>query len=245
MNRARILAILLIALTAAAIFAVALLRIGETRRLHVEPDRAVYPIVGVDLSAHNGNIDFERLAADSIRFAFLKASEGTTFRDPRFIENYQKARQAGIKVGAYHFFRFDCDGYLQGRNFLEAVDSLDLDLPLAIDLEEANNPEGVDTDSIVESLRGMIIALEGSQRNVIIYTNKRGLSRFIRDRFDEMPVWVCSFTDPPIPSDDWVLWQHSHESCVDGVSGPVDLNTFNGDEPQWRRWLEDMNSPRQ
>lgn len=245
MNRARILAILLILLTAAAIFAVALLRLGETRRLHVEPDRKAYPIAGVDLSAHNGNIDFERVAADGISFAFLKASEGTSFRDPKFAENYRNAKESGIKVGAYHFFRFDSDGYEQGRNFLGAVDSLELDLPLAIDIEEANNPDGVDTEIIVEALRGMIIALEGSRRNVIIYTNKRGLSRFIRDRFDEMPVWVCSFTDPPIPSGDWTLWQHSHESRVDGVDGSVDLNTFNGDATQWSRWLEDMKSPRQ
>lgn len=245
MNRARLLAIMLITLTAAAIFAVAFLRIGETRRLHVEPDREAYPIVGVDLSAHNGNIDFERVAADGISFAILKASEGTSFRDPKFADNYKNARNAGIKVGAYHFFRFDSDGYLQGRNFLEVVDSLDMDLPLVIDLEEANNPDGIDTDSIVRSLRGMIIALEAQQRKVVIYTNKRGLSRFIRDRFDEMPVWVCSFTDPPIPSDNWILWQHSHEGNVDGVEGSVDLNTFNGDRSQWMRWLEDMSAQRQ
>lgn len=245
MNYARQLAIIIIALTASAILAVALLRLSDSRRHHIDVSRDTYPIVGIDISAHNGHVDFDSVASSGISFVFLKATEGTTFRDSKFKSNYDAARKAGLKVGAYHFFRFDSDGYLQGRNFLDAIDSLYTDLPLAIDIEEANNPDNITTDNIIESLRGMIITLESSGRKVIIYTNKRGLSRFIRRRLDEMPVWVCSFTDPPIPSDDWVLWQHSHESHIDGVKGSVDLNTFNGDSLCWVRWLEDMNSPGQ
>lgn len=237
MNKARYIAIALIALTAAGIFTVAVWRITATRRPHVELQRDRFPVVGVDLSAHNGDIDFGRVAADGVDFAFLKASEGVTFRDPKFRANYDAAREAGLKTGAYHFFRFDCDGYEQGRNFLASVDSLHFDLPLAIDIEEWSNPEECSTDKVVEALRGMIFALEGSGRKVILYTNKRGFNRFIKGHLEEMPVWVCSFTNPPFASDDWVLWQHSHESTVDGIRGKVDLNTFNGDSLTWEKWL--------
>ena len=88
----------------------------------------------------------------------------------------------------------------------------------------------------------MIFALEGCGRNVILYTNKRGYERFVRGRLDEMPVWVCSFTNPPITTDNWVLWQHSHESHVDGIKGKVDLNTFNGDIISWEIWLDSINA---
>lgn len=242
MNHARQIAIAIIAVTAAAIFAVGAWRMTGSRRAHVEVERERFPIVGVDLSAHNGEVDFKRVAADGVNFVFLKATEGSTFKDPKFNANYEAARRAGLTVGAYHFFRFDSDGYEQGRNFLETVDSLALDLPLAIDIEEWGNPECDDTEAVVEALRGMIFALEGGRHKVIIYTNKNGYTRFVRGRLEEMPVWVCSFTNPPMPSDEWLLWQHSHESHVDGIDGPVDLNTFNGDSSSWAAWLSEMST---
>ena len=120
----------------------------------------------------------------------------------------------------------------------------DLDLPLAIDIEEWGNPENCSTDKVVESIRGMIFALEGCRHKVILYTNKRGYERFVRGRLDEMPVWVCSFTNPPITTDNWTLWQHSHESHIDGIKGKVDLNTFNGDSLSWETWLDAVNNER-
>lgn len=237
MNRARNIAIAIIALTGIAILAVATGRIVERQRRHVDVERERYPMTGIDISAHNGDVDFSKVAADGVDFVFLKATEGISFRDPKFMENYKGARDAGIKVGAYHFFRFDCDGYEQGRNFLSAVDGLQLDLPLAIDIEEWGNPEGHSTDEIASLLRGMIISLEGSGRKVILYTNKKGYTRFVSDRFDDMPVWLCSFTNPPIAGKEWLIWQHSHQSHVDGIDGEVDLNTFNGDSCSWEQWL--------
>ena len=242
MNRARHIAIILIALTAAAIFTVAVMRICASRRPHVELTRDIFPVMGIDLSAHNGDVEFDKVAASGVSFVFLKATEGASVRDPKFRTNHAAARNAGIKVGAYHYFRFDCDGYEQGRNFLDAVDSLELDLPLAIDIEEWGNNDDFSTERVAESIRGMIFALEGCGRNVILYTNKRGYERFVRGRLDEMPVWVCSFTNPPITTDNWVLWQHSHESHVDGIKGKVDLNTFNGDIISWEIWLDSINA---
>lgn len=239
-NRARHIAIGLIAVTAIAIFAVAAYRLAGTRRPHIDLEREHYPIVGVDLSAHNGDVDFQKVAEAGVSFVFLKATEGTTFRDSKFRKNYFAARDAGLKVGAYHFFRFDSDGYDQGRNFLETVDSLDFDLPLAIDVEEWSNPDDLPTEKIALNIRAMIFSLEGCRRKVILYTNKRGYDRFVRNRLEEMPMWVCSFTNPPIDSDNWQLWQHSHESHIDGIKGKVDLNTFNGDSLTWLKWLDEM-----
>ena len=68
-------------------------------------------------------------------------------------------------------------------------------------------------------------------------TDAVGGHRFIRGHFDDTGLWVCSFTDPPISRADWLLWQHSHSGRVDGVAGPVDLNTFCGDSAAWRTAL--------
>lgn len=237
MNRAAKIAIAIIAVTGMMIFAVATGRIFGSRVPHVDLPRDEFPVMGVDLSSHNGDVDFGRVSRGGVDFVFLKASEGETFRDAKFAVNYDSARVAGLKVGAYHFFRFDCDGDLQGINFLASVGDRRLDLPLAIDVEEWGNPAGYTTDEVVRALRRMIFRLEGCGHSVIVYTNKQGYQRFVRGRFDELPVWVCSFTNPPIATDSWTLWQHSHRSHVDGIDGEVDLNTFNGDSISWERWL--------
>lgn len=210
----------------------------QVRSVDVDPE--LYPVRGLDLSAHNGDIDFERISGDSIDFVMLKATEGTTFKDSRFHSNYLKARRAGIKaVGAYHFFRFDTDGEMQAINFLNSLQGKTLDLPAVIDLEEWSNPQNIATEDVVKRLRAMIECLQRNGHNVMFYTNKDGYDRFLHGRFDEFPLWICSFTDPPLgdDNDNWALWQYSHRGWTEACNSEVDLSTFNGSREEWLNWL--------
>ena len=211
----------------------------------LELSRDEYPVTGLDLSAHNGDIDFRRLTADSVDFVVLKATEGATFKAPKFQHNYQEARNAGIgAVGAYHFFKFNTDGKMQGINLLNSVQGKTLELPLVIDLEERTNPRQMPNDSIIGNLQAMIDYLESNGHAVMLYTNKDGYERFVRDRFTDYPLWICSFTKPPLPDDadtEWSLWQYSHWGWVSATDTEVDLNTFNGTREQWRQWLRTVN----
>lgn len=216
-------------------------RLRRTSGVEIERER--YPVCGIDISSHNGNIEFSEIAADSIDFVMIKASEGTNFKDPRFHDNYRKARQAGLLVGAYHFFRFDTDGKMQGLNFVHTIRGKQFDFPLIIDVEEWGNIKDTDTDLIVDRLQALIDHLETEHYSVMIYTNKDGYARFIHNRFEDYPLWICSFTDPPLNDNDrWTFWQYSHWGTVDGIETEVDLNTFNGSRDQWERWIYN-NSP--
>lgn len=235
---ARTIAIAVIVLTAAAIGAVMCYTVFSSRKPHVELNRAIYPIRGIDVSAHNGRIDFDSVAADGIDFVYIKVSEGATWQDSCFVRNYDAARRASLAVGAYHFFRFDVSGWRQGVNLISTLGGRPLQLPVAIDVEEWSNPPGVPTRQITDELRDMIDMIRRTGRPVVIYTNKSGYHRFIRSRFDDVDLWICSFTDPPITDRSrWTLWQHSHIGHVSGVRGPVDLITFNtpnlGDFTEW------------
>src|SRR5205807_9805596 len=65
-----------------------------------------FEVWGVDVSHHQHRIDWRKLTADKrIGFAYVKATEGVSFVDGRFRENWSAARRAGLRVGAYHFFR--------------------------------------------------------------------------------------------------------------------------------------------
>lgn len=81
----------------------------------MEPDRNLYPTRGIDISAHNGTIDFGKVKKAGYDFVIIKATEGTDFKDSMFSDNLRRAREAGLKVGAYHFFRFDTDGEPAGH----------------------------------------------------------------------------------------------------------------------------------
>lgn len=192
----------------------------------IEPSTVEYPIRGVDLSAHNGDIDFEAVRDAGMSFVILKATEGQSFTDKKFIENYNAARRAGLLVGAYHFFRFDCNGRVQANHFLNTIKGLEFDLPLALDVEEWGNPEGHDKADIINSLRQAIEHIELRDHRVMLYTNKGGYRKFISTNFPEYPLWICSFSDPPGP-DSWYLWQYTHRGSVDGISGHVDINILN------------------
>lgn len=197
-----------------------------------------YPISGIDVSSHNGNIDFSRVVADSITFVYIKASEGADFRDSNFYANCDSASAVGLKVGAYHFFRKNGDGALQAKNFIEATEGKKLDLPLVIDVEDWGN-ESAESEAVVKrNLQEMIAALEANNRHVMIYTNKDGYRSYIKDEFSHLDLWLCTFRHPRKVNDyNWKMLQYSHWGNVDGVDGEVDLNVFNGDSLQWEQWL--------
>lgn len=202
----------------------------RTPKLHLDVDRAMYPVKGIDLSAHNGTVDFHRVAADTVTFVMLKATEGTDFCDANFSASYAAAKEAGLLVGAYHFFRFNSPGAVQAMHFLESVEGRPLDFPLAVDVEKWGNPAAYDPDSVRARLHDMIATLRAHGHRPMIYTNKHGYEAFIKDDFADLPLWICSLSvTPSMPR--WHLWQHSHRGTVKGVDTKVDINTFNGDLP--------------
>lgn len=199
-------------------------------------DPVKYPIRGIDVSAHNGMMNLDAAAKDGVKFIFIKASEGATFRDENFRLNYQKARDADIKIGAYHFFRFDVDGISQALNLLEAVGDRHLDLGLVIDVEKSGNPGNVPQQLIQERLSSMVDFLSLKGYRVMFYTNRKGYYDYIKDNFEGFPLWICSFNSTPIYAG-WTFWQFNHRGRVKGIRGDIDINTFCGSKSEWTDFL--------
>ncbi len=197
------------------------------------PDRGKYPLRGIDISHHNGDIDFSKVAGKEadVAFVYVKATEGTDFIDPAFVSNARKSMTAGIPTGAYHFFRYDTDGELQALNFISSIRGRGFSLPPAIDVEDWGNPDGHTTALIVERLRTMTGCLLKEGYMPVIYTNLDGYHRLIKGNFDDLPLWISSFSDPPIDSDPdnlrWDIWQYSHRGDIPGVPSSTDLNVLN------------------
>ncbi len=204
-------------------------------------NRAEYPIVGIDVSSHNGDIDFDKVKADGYSFVIIKASEGLEHHDSKFAINYDNARKSGLKVGAYHFFRKDTDGLNQAKNFLETIGWRKLDLPLVVDVEDWSNAKNVEDERTQKNLDAMLDNLRSRGHKVMVYTNGDGYKKYIKDGQININLWLCAFRQPNdlkhIPHQ---LQQYSHWGRVKGIWGDVDLNVFNGSQEQWDKWLQDL-----
>ena len=211
----------------------------------VNVDRYRYPVAGIDVSKHNGEIDFEKVAADDYQFVFIKASEGKTYQDEAFNRNYQGARDAGLKVGAYHFFRKNRTGEEQAANLLNVVKDKELDLPLVIDLEDDwGNGATTSRETALKRVLEMIEILDDKGYDVMIYTNLDGYGKYYKGMLGDHDLWLCSFTSPDILTDKPHRFQQfSHEGVVDGVKGDVDLNVWRGSKREWQRYLDQVKQP--
>ena len=79
------------------------------------PDLSKFPVKGIDISRYQGDIDWDVLSKeDHVQFAFIKATEGSTYQDDLFTQNWEAAETAGVFVGAYHFFRLNRMGKTGG-----------------------------------------------------------------------------------------------------------------------------------
>ncbi|MBA4340058.1 MAG: lysozyme [Hyphomonas sp.] len=180
---------------------------------------------GIDLSHHNGPVDWGRLGTEPLEFVYLKATEGTDHIDTRFQENWQAATRLGWQVGAYHFYLLCRDGAPQAENFIRQVEVRAGTLPPAVDLEHAHNCKARGgREAALTELRVFLGALEAEYGAVpVIYTTPAFHAEWLAgEGFEAHPVWIRSLDGPPeLPH---AIWQYSMKGKVAGVEGPVDLN---------------------
>jgi len=191
------------------------------------PSPVQYPIRGVDVSRHQGLIDWNAVAESGVRFVYLKATEGGDFQDENFTVNLSGARQAGLLCGAYHFFSFKSPGLTQARNFINTVPRDACALPPAIDLEYTGNSTARPTAAdFHEQFDAFLKALRAEYgREPLIYADDE-LSRDYLDGYAFPRRWVRAVLSRPGPG--WMFWQFSERGKVPGIHGYVDMDVFDG-----------------
>ena len=142
-----------------------------------EPPRAAPSLRGIDVSHHQGAIDWPAVSRDGIDFAYLKATEGRTFTDPRFATNSRDADAAGLRVGAYHYFSLCSPGREQGQHFAATIGAqtaagVRLAMPPAVDLELLGSCSGPPArDVLLGEVRDFIDVVErATGQRVIVYS---------------------------------------------------------------------------
>lgn len=212
----------------------------------VGPGRERFPIRGIDVSHHQGRIDWPVVAASGQAFAFIKASEGADFQDTRFAENWRGARAAGLVTGAYHYFTFCAPGLLQAENFLAVAPREPLALPPAVDVEYTGNCVGWENvDEIRRELHTFVRHSEAQLGHaLLLYTTEDVWRELVPPELREHRYWLRSLWGQPGDDLDWRFWQFSDTGSVPGVRGAVDLNVFAGSAADWARFLPQAQAQR-
>ena len=189
--------------------------------------------LGIDVSYHNGTINWTAVRNGGVRYAFVRLSDGNTFNDPKFATNWAGAKQAGVIRGVYQFFRPAENVTSQADKMINAIGTYHPgDLPPVIDVEATG---GLSPSQVAARVRTWVDRVRNALGvTPIIYTGKY----FWRDEvggpssFLGNPLWIAQYTslcpDIPSPWQRWTFWQYSETGSVAGVSGKVDVNRFNG-----------------
>lgn len=238
-NRRQLHGILIAALFCA--FAIYGITINLSRRAREE-----YPVRGVDVSSYQGYIDWSEIEDSDIDFAFIKATEGSRYRDKMFGDNIENIQHTDIAAGAYHFMSFESEGKSQAENFISVVEPEKIALPPVIDLELYGeyNDKPPSASHVRRILDELIDALyEAYGKMPIIYTNRRAYSLYVSGEYEECDIWICDLVKKPALPDgrEWTFWQYSHTGKIAGYDGEeehIDLNVFAGSRAEFRKYIK-------
>ncbi len=199
----------------------------------INPKPTTEKILGVDLSHHNAYADWNKAKAAGVKFAFFKATEGTTFVDDKYEKQSAAARAAGIPCGAYHFFRYKGgDPIKQAEHFCKTIKYVPVgDLPPVADIEWADRLDSITEDAAHDAWKFINHVEALTIIKPIIYT-AAGFFTGLKDpsAFKDYYLWVANYgvSKPRIPKP-WsqqLIWQFSESYSVPGI-GNCDANWLN------------------
>lgn len=217
--------------------------------LHLNnPSPEEYPVQGVDVSSYQGSIDWEMIASKNLQFAFIKATEGSGFVDSFFEQNFHGARNAGLVVGAYHFFSFDSPGKTQADNFIRTVPKVDGTLPPVIDLEfygaySTKEQAPPSQEVVLEQLQILLTRLsEHYGQQPIIYTTEKMYDQYLNGVDLACDFWISDvISEPSLPDGKpWRFWQYTTRGRLPGFHGAesfIDLDVFCGSEAEFEDYF--------
>lgn len=186
--------------------------------------------LGMDVSHHNGKITWKKVVGEGVDFVYIKATEGATYTDTCFSKFWKGAKDAGLKVGAYHYFRMTSSVSDQFSNFRKALSGLESDLRPMVDVETA---DGKPVAAVRDSLRRFLSLIE-KEYNVtpMIYATNRSFNEICGNEFERYPKYIGRYgSDVPVIKgrSHYTVWQYSEKGRISGVEKEVDLCKFHPD----------------
>ena len=203
--------------------------------------------LGVDVSRHNGSIDWKKAANSGVQFAIIRVayrgySYGTLNEDSRFRENIAGAQAAGIKVGVYIYSQATTkkEAEEEAAYLLKRIGGYDLELPVVLDYEFYKPHEGILAEAYdsgklnKESATDVCLAfcnyVNERGYSPMVYANASMLTNYLNyERLHaKTDIWLAKYSTTPRYSGrsfkDVEFWQYTSSGTVNGISGSADCN---------------------
>ena len=220
-------------------------------------------IYGIDISRHQHEkgrkrygIDWEKVRITSlgarhnaegrtfpISFVYIKSTEGTNIRNRYFLSDYMKAKKQGIHVGAYHFFSLKSPAKAQANYFVNHTLFRKGDFPPVLDVEPTDaqiRKIGGDEELMNRVRVFMSIVEQRTGMRPILYISQSFINHHMNNATDikqKYNVWIARYGQYK-PDVKLVYWQLCPDGKVDGITGAVDINVFNGYQAQFDEFIQ-------
>lgn len=215
----------IMALCLAAVMGMGLGILGQSRAEAAEP---VY--AGIDISRYQGTVDFDRVAADGIDIVYMRAGEGNDYIDPEYERNYQQAREAGLKSGAYLYVTATTvdEGREQAKFFASLLQGKEFACRPVMDFE---NLRGLNRQTANDIALAFLQTLEEETGvTPAIYTGAYKVEAVWDADLAAYPLWIAEYgAEEPKTTGAWKEWsgfQYTDKGQADGIDGDVDLDRF-------------------
>ncbi|MBS5864870.1 MAG: glycoside hydrolase family 25 protein [Coriobacteriaceae bacterium] len=211
------------------------LKTDNKGRITYVSDGKTLSYTGIDVSQHQGAIDWERVAADGIDFAYIRvgyrsADIGKIAEDETAEKNLADAGAAGLKLGVYFYSQaMSVDEAREEADLvLNAIKNTTISYPVVFDFETGNLKTERVKEMSFDDRTAVAIAfcerIEEAGYSAMVYGNASGLMGFDTEKLASRGFWYAEYASMPSTSIRMAIWQYSSTGSVAGIEGPVDLD---------------------
>ena len=192
-------------------------------------------MVGIDVSVHQGIIDWQQVAAAGVDFVMIRAAYrgykyGQVNADSNALANIQGAREAGLLVGVYIYSQAVSvvEAVEEAEFLLQMLEGIQLDLPITFDWERYSSDSrtaNVSGRTVTDCAIAFCETIRAGEREAMIYFNPtQALEELSLPELTEYPFWLAQYDTTIMFPYRVDMWQYTSKGSVPGVNGNVDLN---------------------
>ena len=192
---------------------------------------------GIDVSHHNGTVDWDKVKDDGIDFAILRCGYGRkSVRqiDKQFERNYRECKRVGIPVGVYHYSyaKSADDARIEADFMLELISGKQFEYPVVFDIEDPGQ-EAYSRDVLTEITIAFCEKIESAGYYISIYSNADWFTNKLDlEKLKPYDKWLAHWVESPKWGSSFGgLWQYTDSGRVDGIETKVDMNISYRDYP--------------
>ena len=205
-------------------------------RMYYIDNSKVNSLLGVDVSVHQGDIDWEQVKEAGINFAIVRLGyrgygTGEYELDEKYKDNIIGAREAGVNVGVYFFSQAITakEAVEEAELVIKSIKDLDVNYPVVFDWEligeDTARTDNISVDVLTDCCVAFCETIKNAGYTPMIYQNKRtSLFKLDLNRLNDYEFWLAEYNDEPSYYYDFDMWQYTSSGSVPGIKGRVDMN---------------------